>query len=76
MHSFTSRFQDGPDSLSIKEIPKWREALVNDSARSRIEDITPLGDELDESALHGISGGAPRLIAMTQVDPPGYCAMD
>ncbi|MBG0827835.1 peptidase domain-containing ABC transporter [Planomonospora sp. ID67723] len=24
LHSFTSRSQDGPDSLSIKEIPKWR----------------------------------------------------
>ncbi|GIH75777.1 hypothetical protein [Planobispora longispora] len=49
---------------------------MNDGARSRIEDLAPLGEELDESALHGISGGAPRLIAMTHVDPPGYCAMD
>ncbi|WP_176728379.1 hypothetical protein [Planobispora rosea] len=49
---------------------------MNDGTRSRIEDITPLGEELDESALHGINGGRPRLIALTQVDPPGYCAMD
>ncbi|MFB9889354.1 hypothetical protein [Planobispora takensis] len=49
---------------------------MNDGARNRIEDLAPVGDELDESALHGISGGQPKLIAMTQVDPPGYCAMD
>ncbi|GII03228.1 hypothetical protein [Planobispora takensis] len=43
---------------------------------TEMRDLAPLGDELDESALHGISGGQPREILGTYVNPPGVCFSD
>ncbi|GGS81172.1 hypothetical protein GCM10010156_44960 [Planobispora rosea] len=44
--------------------------------RTELNDLAPVGDELDESALHGISGGRPREIWGTYVNPPGVCLSD
>ncbi|GII03227.1 hypothetical protein [Planobispora takensis] len=48
--------------------------------RTELNDLAPIGDELDESALHGISGGRPRILVIevggTQIDPPGVCVED
>nr|BFE86308.1 hypothetical protein GCM10020093_089090 [Planobispora longispora] len=32
--------------------------------RTELNDLAPVGDELDESALHGISGGRPRILVI------------
>ncbi|MER5620253.1 hypothetical protein ABT061_04330 [Streptosporangium sp. NPDC002544] len=45
------------------------------STRTQLGDIAPVGDELDESALHGISGGLPRTVP-SYIDPPGTCSYD
>ncbi|GAA3444092.1 hypothetical protein [Planomonospora venezuelensis] len=44
--------------------------------RTELNDLAPVGDELDESALHGISGGRPREPLGTYVNPPGICLSD
>ncbi|MBG0827832.1 hypothetical protein HS041_08645 [Planomonospora sp. ID67723] len=47
--------------------------------RTELNDLAPVGDELDESALHGISGGRPRIIVISTgcyIDPPGVCVED
>ncbi|GAA3140811.1 hypothetical protein GCM10010466_34810 [Planomonospora alba] len=45
--------------------------------RTELGDIAPVGMELDESALSGISGGQkPDIVTAEYFDPPGVCYGD
>ncbi len=45
------------------------------SSRTLLGDIAPVGEELDESTLHGLSGGRMGQVP-SYVDPPGICTHD
>ncbi|MER5622602.1 hypothetical protein ABT061_16310 [Streptosporangium sp. NPDC002544] len=50
--------------------------MVKKAPRTEINDISPVGTELDESALFGISGGQIPDRFVTHEDPPGICSSD
>ncbi|MDP9863108.1 MULTISPECIES: hypothetical protein [Streptosporangium] len=50
---------------------------MNAASRTELGDITPVGAELDESALSGISGGQKvEITTGWEADPPGICGSD